>query len=195
MARDDQDLERSYLGDAASRLARLFQLGGPLTPLFRRREYIQPVVVVGDGTTPGMGENRQRHFGVCGTILAGGTVNHFLTSQDVVIERVRFDHEVFAVATQLLVSYKGPNDAVGAEVPGGTLTGGMLDRAGQSEPAPLTQLVGGTAGARWMRGNLQAATSVFEFDGEFFLERRSRIIVVPTGAGSTINYSIFGRTF
>lgn len=192
---NNERIDRGFLGEAVVRLGRLLDLAGLVTPQYNTDEKIVPVVILGDGTTPGMGSQRQRHFGVCGTIANGGQVCHFMASRDVVIERLRFDHEVFAVNTQILLSYKGPADALGAEILGGTLTGAVLDRGNQSEVAPLVQLVGGTAGSRWARGNLQAADSSWEVVGEFFLQQGARVIVVPTGVGSTITFSIFGRTF
>jgi hypothetical protein len=59
---DQGGIDRSFLGEAAIRLARLFGISGAISPDFLRGEKILPVVTVGDGLDVGMGGNRGRRW-------------------------------------------------------------------------------------------------------------------------------------
>jgi hypothetical protein len=55
-------IDRSFLGEAALRLSRVFGFGGAVSPEFDSGEKIQPVVLVADATQPGYRGQQLRGF-------------------------------------------------------------------------------------------------------------------------------------
>lgn len=187
-------VDRGFLGETALRISRLLDVAGIINPQYNTGERIQPVVVVGDGTGPGMGAQRGRRFRAS---FQTSTLLHLTATADVIIEVVQFDIETFAVPLQIIVYYKGPNDPLGAEVPGGALQMGFIDRAASgSEAPPLLMRSGGAIGAqRLWRCMLATASDRHAMIGEQMLVAGSRLLFSTAGAGTTGNVCIFGRTF
>lgn len=192
--RPSPTLDRGFLGDAATRTGRLLDVAGLQALKFDAGEAIQPVVLLGDGTAPGMGQQRGRRF--------GWTVNQAVTTfaqmeatQDLQIDFIEVSFSVFAVAGDVAIQYKGPNDLRDG-VLGGLPQGVLIDRAqSNAEGAPLLYFVGGTAGIRIYRKQLLTNVSVAQYASPFFLAAGARIIVTPLGAGNTYNINVQGRIF
>jgi len=77
----------SFLGELTQRLYRALQLDGVVS--CKVDDTVQPVVIVGDGTAPGMGSLRGRRFK--GTALGAGaaaSAAFFQAIEDVIIDRI-----------------------------------------------------------------------------------------------------------
>lgn len=187
--------EKGFLGDAAVRLGRMLGLKGQTSPTFKYGDKLQPVLVVSDGTVPGMGQQRGRRLG-WHVDQATTTAVHIRAEVDLVIDWLEINFRVFALAAQLDIGYKGPGDAMGAEVLGGLPSGMTLDRAlTLQELAPISYFIGGAVGTRFYRKNLLVASDSIYYVGPFFLASGARITILPPGAGNTFGISLFGRLF
>lgn len=129
----------SFLGEMATRLYRLLGLDGQVQTSVD--DTIQPVVIVGDGTQPGMANYRGRRFS--GFISAPGaaTYAYFTPTEDVIIDRIvaNFGPNAGADTAQLLVS-------VGLSA--GSQLWPFVDRAAlPNDLAPVRTTNGGTGAA------------------------------------------------
>lgn len=187
--------QKSFLGELSDRLYRALGLDGPVSADVSYT--VLPTIQVADGTLPGMGSQRLRRFAFGGQTNYFTQIHHFKALQDLIILRMDFDYDTFAAFGKFILSYKGPDDAIGAEVPGGIDTGCFIDRAKtMNEIAPIQQLVGGAIGTKFFAGALQSGFSRVVFETPFFLQSGARIIVSGSaGVGSSPNFNLIGMTF
>lgn len=195
MAANNGKSQNSFLGELSDRLYRALGLDGPVSADVSYT--VLPMIQVADGTLPGMGSQRLRRFAFGGQTNYFTQIHHFEALQDIIITRLEFDYDVFAAFGKIVLSYKGPDDAIGAEVPGGIDTGVFLDRARtMNEVAPIRQLVGGAIGTKFWAGALQGSTSRIVLEEPFFLQDGARLIVSGSaGVGSAPNFNLWGMTF
>lgn len=192
---------QSDLGEAEDRLRNQLALEGRVpVELEGPNPTIVPVIIVGDGTRPGMGRSRDRRFsiGKLWTAMPSGTTAIVQAQLDVVIDNIVICFDDDATTSTLIVQmgYYPPNTAL--PVPPTTATNPFLDR-GLGDTAPV--LVGAGA-AVIAAGNLM---------GEVDLVQQAPHLVVPLGfmlmqgasfalrgvVGGTGSWSVFGmcRTF
>ena len=206
MAKDDGTIERSFLGDAASRLARLLQLGGPLSPAFERRERILPVVLVGDGTLPGMADARGIQF--AGSInQAGGGAQPVLMgirfSVDCLVDDLRFRSNT--AGTEMSLRWSGASDAAAVTLAALAQTALVtIDRNRAQQAAPVTSF-GSNATATPGAGfgivfrhiplaNIDIPVPLVADGRGWFMAAGSMLWIVHTVA-ATVTMTIRGRTF
>lgn len=190
----------SFLGEAANRLYRALGLDGPMG--IKTDDTIQPVVVIQDGTQPGMGVQRGRRFG--GFLAAAGAaanVAYFTALEDVIIERVFLHIEGNAAADIL-----NANVNIGGNVAAGTRLWPFLDRAAStSDLAPVVTTNGGTTLATFtgivgtlaafgIPAGLTLVTPLPLLDRDFFLAA-GQSIVISKGLVGQIRGIVQGRTF
>lgn len=201
--RQQDELERSFLGDAASRISRLLSLGGPLTPLFNRRERITPVVLVGDGTEPGMAEARGLQFAGSINVAGGGA--------QVPIVGFRFQVEAWVdailyrsntAATEGSLRWAPSADAAAVTLSALAQTAlGLVDRNQVLQAAPVTSF-GSNATAPPTGLILHRIIPAANVDQNYLLNDRP--FFVPAGSvlwfthnviAATVTATIRGRTF
>jgi hypothetical protein len=122
-------MTRTYLGEAARRLASVLELEGPVSPEFATGERIVPVVLVGSGLAPGMSQFRGRRFAGALQVAAA---NHggLRADRSLQIDRVLVGS---ATAGVLSIRYVGPTDGPGTVMGTGTMP---LLEGNQGEIAP-----------------------------------------------------------
>ena len=142
--RDDRgDIDQGYLGEAATRLSRLLEVRGLVSPKFHTREDILPVVVLGDATLPGYGDNRLRRFACAHQTGAGAGIGStfFRATADLIITRISCFKATAGASTISLIGAATTPPVVPA-----TADVFFLDRVQGTEPAPaLTGDGDGTA--------------------------------------------------
>lgn len=192
-------LERSFLGEAATRLGRLFKLGGLLSPKYDEGEAIKAVVVLGDATLPGYGDRGGVRWSV-GGVAAGGGVGAYAgieAQEDVIVELVSFADNT--AACQFTIKW---NTATEASPSGAAFAGFVpaLDRATSVNiAAPVTALYqGGAAPAAVTARTLWqgiAGLGVWQFPFPFLLTKGSRLWVEQSLVASTLYANFSGRSF
>lgn len=204
MPRGDDSLERSFLGDAASRLSRLFSLGGPITPLFNRRREVDAVVLVGDGTLPGMADTRGLQFG--GSInQAGGGAQNVLAGWrfgvECWVDSIRYRSNT--AGTEASLRFAPPADAANVTLSALAQTAlTQIDRGQQLTAAPVTSF-GSNATAPPAGFILHRIIPVANVDVEYlpgagvplFVAAGSVLWFTHNLVAPTLTISIRGRTF
>ena len=191
---DRGDIDQGYLGEAAARLARLLEVRGLVSPKFHTREDIIPVVVLGDATLPGYGDNRLRRFATAHQTGAGAGVmsTFFRAAADLIITRISCFKATVGAST---ISLIGSAVASGLTVATGDVF--FTDRTAGTEPAPAFTGDGdGTAltGALIYRFGNETAVNVTLHAGlEPFLLPSGGIIQVRGAAAAVVqNVNISG---
>lgn len=208
MARDAHQggpVERSFLGDAATRIARLLQLGGPLSPAFERKERILPVMLVGDGTLPGMADARGIQFAGSWNQAGGGA--------QPVLAGVRFQVDCWlddlryrsnTAGTEMSLRWSGPTDAAAVTLAAlAQVALVRMDRNQAQQAAPVTSFgsnATATPGAGFgtiFRHIPVANVDIVPLVGDgrgWFMAAGSMLWVVHTIA-ATVTMTVRGRTF
>lgn len=86
---------KGFLGDIGTRLQRLLKFDGSADASFDSKAI--PVMVVGDATLPGYGDNQGRRFVVQSGIVAGGSFFYVKATQDVIINQIRHTNEAAGI--------------------------------------------------------------------------------------------------
>lgn len=191
-------IDRSFLGDAALRLARIFDISGLVSPSFETAEKIMPMVLLGDGTLPGMGGGRGRRF--AGAVIqaggAGAAGIGIRAQADILIEEIQVSTQT--AAQEFLVHFLGVNDADPFLIATPT-TSVMLDRSlNVTESGPVltgavTPFLIGVARTIW-RNTLSANSPVSVACVPFFLQRGAGL-TFQGGVAATVDVNFYGRTF
>jgi len=194
----------SFLGEAANRLYRVLGLDGVVSP--KVDDTIQPVVIVGDGTYPGMGSRLGRRW-MASALTASTTPNASVLQalEDLVLDRMWCCSTGGAAVSIVRVNF---NPVAGLTPLAGLASfAQFLDRADNTNDRPQAAL-GVTTQA------LLAGTEVMTFDqpiqvptgsqffypldfgpAGFFMEAGSAIGFYSNLAAATVRANFYGRTF
>ena len=125
---------RTFLGEAATRLYRLLGLDGFVSPVFRDGADVVPVVILGDGTLPGYGQQTLRRFAASHQTVAGAGVMStvLVATADVILTDLEV---VQATAGLYTLTIGGSSQALPSAA--ATLDVFFTDRIVGSEPAPM----------------------------------------------------------
>jgi len=188
---------RSDFGEAETRLRRLLSLEG-LIPMDLSRS-IQPVMLVGDGTLPGMSQARLRRFTVS-SITTGVSTGFWLKANNeagVVIDAIELT--VSAAAAALRIRYLGATDTDPLAI--ATPVGVMVDRAPSgSEVSPLLRNAAADASA-FNNGGLLVDMLNMPIGRHFWSQGVLCPFYLATGAkfslamGNAQTWTVYGRTF
>lgn len=105
-------IQKSFLGEAATRIIRALNLDGLVTPDYEPGEKIQPVIIVANGLEAGMSDRRGRRW-VAATIIAGGGATHscgIKVGEDTVLTAIQLT-STDAAGSEYRGFLAGPNDA------------------------------------------------------------------------------------
>ena len=190
--------QKSYLGELTDRLYRLLELDGVVKADVEGT--IQPVVIVGDGTNPGMGSQRGRRFSGFIDGAAPGNVAFFQATDEVIIDRVflTVTGNAGAGTCNMQVAIGGGG--------GGTQVWPFLDRVASANDRPPVVTVGGgvlaatfaaigISAGRWaIPAGAALVTQIAAITEPFFLAPGQTIFFSNTVA-SNIQGIVQGRTF
>lgn len=187
---------QSDLGEAEDRLRSQLSLEGRVpVELEGPTPRIVPVMIVGDGTRPGMGRSRDRRFwtGVNHTNLSTGVIGLVQATQNIVIEQAVFAATGAGTGFILQLGYYPP----GATLPGpvGPAANPFIDR-GRGDLAPVNV---GTAAAAL--GTVLGIVQLPSIDTRVVpigvMIEEGACFAVRGIAGSTGNWAMWltGRTF
>lgn len=190
--------QSSYLGELTDRLYRLLQLDGVIRTGVA--DTIQPVVIVGDGTQPGMGSGRGRRFSGFLDGAAPANVAFFQATADVIIERV-----LLTVTGNAGAGTCNMQVAVGGGG-GGTQVWPFLDRVRSVNDRPPVVTVGGgvaaatftaigTSAGRWAIPAGATLVTQIEAVTEPFLLAEGQTVFFSNTVASNIQGIVQGRTF
>lgn len=193
-------LERSFLGEAATRIGRLLGLGGMLTPKFNEGEGIAPILLLGDGTEPGYGDRSGRRWAI-GGVAAGAGVGAYIgieATSEIIVEGVGFSTNT--AAGQYTLKW---NTATEASPSGATFPTFVpaLDRASSvNVAAPVLFLAqGGAAPAgvtsRTLWSGLGGLNYPVTFLHRFHMMPGSRLWLEYSTVAATIYANFYGRSF
>ena len=118
---------KGYLGEIGQRLQRLLGFDGEADASFTSEA--RPVIIVGDATLPGYGNQQGRRFAIASAQLQGAsTLNWFIKAdQDVIIEQIQITRDNTAAALGSIRMYFAPPTI--AEPVTLAVAGLFLDRA------------------------------------------------------------------
>jgi hypothetical protein len=182
----------------------MLALTGLITPTYNTGEKVQPVVIVGDGTLPGMGDLRGRQF--CDSFFQVGAASPptigYIFQTDCVVEEVSIACNT--AGTQGSVDWAGPSDAITATYAALAQTAiPLIDRnTSLVTAAPVTRWATnatalGTAAKLWYHipavAN-QITIRTFGSDG-LFMGKGSTLFMWNNALASIIYFGIKGRTF
>lgn len=193
-------ITKTYLGEAATRLARLLGVDGLITPLFDSEEKLQPVILMGDTTDPGYSERSAMRWAIAG-VAAGGGVGAYIgieATREIVVQGVNFGANTANGQFTLKWNTSAEASPSGATFP--TFVP-QLDRAvNRDQAAPVLFLAqGGAAPAavnsRTLWVGLAAANGVYDLPFEFHMNPGSRLWIEYSTVAATIYASFRGRTF
>ena len=187
---------RSFLGDISSRLQRLLKFDGDAGATFDSKAL--PVMLVGDATLPGYGDQQGRRFILQSGVVAAGGFFYFRAVRDVIITQIRFTQDLAANSTQewrqiALGTAPGVAPAIG---------GLFMDRSGSLNDRPPMEFYNGavaTAGTIIQLTTCLVAsplTGVYVTccDQPFCLAAGGAMGFFNNGAGSNPRYEVWGRT-
>lgn len=108
---------QSDLGEAEDRIRSQLSLEGRVpVELEGPNPTIVPVMIIGDGTRPGMGRSRDRRFLLGWNFQAAGLTAMVQASQPIVIERAIFSHLGAGTGFHWIEAYYAPGTVPGALV-------------------------------------------------------------------------------
>ena len=184
----------SFLGEAANRLYRGLDLDGQVR--LQTDDTIQPVVIIGDLTTPGMGTARNRRFfGGAGPVAGPANVCGLFAYEGVIIDRVTVSCDQNAGADTL--TFRLCQSTVGP-----ARSAAFIDRsAGSGDLAPVG---GGTITTTTVIGTgMSVQVPASAVSATYFFEMIKRPIFLPAGfslflsclTARTMFVNFEGRTF
>lgn len=183
---------QGYLGDIGSRLQRLLKFDGEPRASFDAKAI--PVMLVGDGTLPGYGDQQGRRFCVLQG-LVGGSYFYLRATADVIIDRVDLQWTAPAAGVTVRVDICGP----GTVDPGTSPIGVYLDRnLSPNDRPPLVGVVNGTVTtgaviANYFTAAAMVAGTIVSMTERFCLMSGDALVWFPSGAvGASVQ--VWGRT-
>jgi len=180
-----------YLGDLGKRLQRLLGFDGEPGATFTPQAV--PVLLCGDATLPGYGDQNNRRFQVMQGVSGTGSYLYFRATADVIIDRVRCVVNN-AGAGSLTWSLVAP----GTADPGSAILGAFLDRSlSINDRPPITGVANATptAGKQLLALPIRASTEGTIIDlspTPFCLAEGQALVFAPTTTAVLIE--LWGRT-
>jgi len=197
---------RSFLGDLSTRLSRLLRFDGEIKTSFSAEAL--PVLIMGDGTRPGYGDQSMRRFAVdTGDLaLSGGTdAIVFRSTADVIITGVRYhSRSVMANATPVKLQLFGPS-APNPVIALAT-AGVFMDRAASNFDRPPIQLAAGNEalpansacigyGQTWLTAAVPGGPNVYvDLVLEPFCLQSGGMLWINTGIQENRRATLYGMT-
>lgn len=184
---------KSYFGEVTNRLGRLLGLDGRIP--VDLAQSIQPVVLVGDGTLPGMAYRAGKRW-AC-DINGGANQGMFLRAdpagQGLIVEGWQVG--VTGVTGLITLDYFGATAA--AALGATTVAGAVLDSGELDRPGILTlqgnAFAGGTTVGRWPA--IPINTSIPPVSQRFYLSPGTGLAWRQAGVGGIVLGTVFGRLF
>lgn len=176
------------LGEVESRMRRLLGLDG-LVPLGWDGNIV-PVLLVGDGTLPGMSQTRLRYWTSSAQAGGVGTGYWFKATEDLIIDAIEFATAGGTFTTR----YLGPLEADPVAI--AIADAHLVDRAQTSnELAPLLRsaVVAGAGGALIFQSVVNLPAGLWRFPERPFLLAKDAKFHVQSGAACSIQ--VRGRLF
>ena len=183
---------KGFLGDIGTRLQRLLKFDGASDASFDSKAI--PVMIVGDGTAPGYGEQQGRRFCVFQG-LVGGQFFYLRATADVIIERVDLQWSAPAAGASVRWDICPP----GTTDPGSAPIGQFLDRLRSANDRP--PLVGvnngvattGTVIGNYFTGAAMIPGTIVSATEPFCLAAGCALVWAPPGAvGASVQ--VWGQT-
>jgi len=178
---------RGDLGEIESRMRGLLTLDG-LVPLGWDGNIV-PVVLVGDGTLPGMGSSRLRFWTTPPNNGGVGTGFWFKATADLIIDEV----EIVTAGGTLVGRYLGPAEADPVAIT--IAEAHYLDRASTNDLAPILRsaLVAGAGGVLIFGVSINLPAGRYVIPGKPWLLAKDAKFHVQSGAACSL--SVRGRLF
>lgn len=182
---------KGFLGDIGTRLQRLLKFDGSADASFDSKAI--PVMLVGDATLPGYGDQQGRNFGVLSTVVLNSWF-YIRANADVIIGRVDIQTTAPAAGAACSFSLVPPGTADPGSVPGGI----FLDRnASANDRPPLGVVTNATPTAGTVLQNLFTSAAAIPgttwvFDRPFCLGAGQAIVFTATGG--SWNVCVWGQT-
>ncbi len=180
-----------YLGDMGKRLQRLLGFDGEVGASFSPSAV--PVILVGDATLPGYGDQQGRRFQVMQGVSGTGSYLYVRATEDVIIEKVRCVVNNAGAGT-LTWSLVPP----GTADPGSSILGTYLDRSvALGDRPPMTGVANATvtAGKQLLALPIRASQegTILELAPvPFALAQGQALVFAPTATAVLIE--MWGRT-
>ncbi len=189
---------KSYLGEIEARLRRLLNLQGAIPVELDQR--VVPVIIVGDGTQPGMTERRGRRWVAAFNGVANASVCVVQAVDSVIIDRVTLSTPAVTATAHFRLYFAGPEIASPVALTSGA-NAIMLSRArttNETPPIETGAAVVAAVGFEFMRaqgGTSAAMVQLFDPPAMGMELQPGGKLLVLNNTSSSGNISIFGRIF